>query len=271
MAKRRSQQNIWDKAQVTANRLHDRDQLALVQAEQERTQKAVLSLAQIQNRIKNTRQLRSDHVQQLAESIIELGLLEPLVVDNRGCLLAGGHRKAAIEYIKDNYFDAYEKHFPDDLIPVRMMSFSADDNPEQALQVEISENEKRRDYTPSEVRALAERLRKAGYLDNPGRPKKGEKRLRPALEVIIGKSLRSVRRYLTEEKPVQNGQVSPNLRKKKSVQNGQVSSKILLEQAKEALEQWKNLPEKEKKTKAVQKLAQELPKLLDLIDQIIVE
>lgn len=270
MPKRRSKENIWDKAQNAASRLHERDQIALVQAEQERTQKAVLSLTQIQNRTTNTRQLRDAHVKQLAESIAELGLIEPLVVDNRGCLLAGGHRKAAIEYLKQHKFDIYQKYFYDDLIPVRMMGFSAEGNPELALQIEISENEKRRDYTPSEVRALAERLRKAGYVDSPGRPKKGEKRLRPALEIIIGKSLRSVRRYLTEEKPVHNGQVSGSS-KEKPVHNGQVSSKLLLKQAKEALAQWKDLPERFKNTQANKKLDRALPDLLNLIEEIIIE
>jgi ParB family chromosome partitioning protein len=79
------------------------------------------------------------------------------------------------------------------------MDFDAEAEPERALQVEVAENEKRRDYTALEARTLAERLRAAGYVDVKGRPTKGEKALRPALEVIMGKSLRTVRRYLNEE------------------------------------------------------------------------
>jgi ParB family chromosome partitioning protein len=135
-----------------------------------------------------------------------------------------------------------------------MMPFEASEDPEQALQVEISENEKRRDYTPNEVRALAERLRAAGYVDTPGRPSKDEKRLRPALEVIVGKSLRSVRRYLTEEKPVQVGQVS---------------KKTALRQAVKALEQWGGFPDSEKNTPAEKQLAKKLPQLLELIEKVI--
>jgi ParB family chromosome partitioning protein len=66
------------------------------------------------------------------------------------------------------------------------MGFDAEAEPDLALQVEVAENEKRRDYTISEARALAERLRAAGYVDVKGRPAKGEKALRPALEVIMG-------------------------------------------------------------------------------------
>jgi hypothetical protein len=49
--------------------------------------------------------------------------LEPLVVDKRGHLLAGGHRKAALASIKENNPQVCDQHFPDDLVPVRMMAF----------------------------------------------------------------------------------------------------------------------------------------------------
>jgi len=135
-------------------------------------------------------------IQEQLAAIAVLGLLEPLVVDRRGKLLAGGHRKAAVFVLKEANPAAYAKHFPNDLVPVRVVDFDAEENPDLALQVEVTENEKRRDYTSGEVRALAERLRDAGYADVKGRPAMGEKALRPALEVIIGKSIRTVRRYL---------------------------------------------------------------------------
>ena len=256
MPRRRSRAEVWDAAHETAERLHDQDEKAAVVAQRERTQGTTLPLEQILDRETDTRPLQSQHVTQLAESILVLGLIEPLVVDNRGRLLAGGHRKAAIASIREHNPEAYAQHFPDDLVPVRMMPFDADDDPEQALQVEISENEKRRDYTPNEVRALAERLRAAGYVDTPGRPSLGEKRLRPALEVIIGKSLRSVRRYLTEEK---------------TVKVGQVSKKTLLRQAKRTLAQWASLVDEEKNTRTEKQLVQKLPQLLELIEKAITE
>jgi ParB family chromosome partitioning protein len=256
MPRRRSRAEVWDAAHLTAERLHDQDEKAAAVAERERTQGMTLPLEQILDRETDTRPLQSQHITQLAESIMVLGLLEPLVVDNRGRLLAGGHRKAAIASIRENNPQAYAQHFPDDLVPVRMMPFDASEDPEQALQVEISENEKRRDYTPNEVRALASRLRAAGYVDTPGRPSKDEKRLRPALEVIVGKSLRSVRRYLTEEKPVQLGQVS---------------KKTALRQAKRALAQWASLVDEEKNTRTEKQLVQKLPQLLELIEKAITE
>ena len=57
---------------------------------------STLPLDRIQLRETNTRELQQQHVAALAESIAVLGLLEPLVVDQGGRLLAGGHRLAAI-------------------------------------------------------------------------------------------------------------------------------------------------------------------------------
>jgi ParB family transcriptional regulator, chromosome partitioning protein len=131
-------------------------------------------------------------------SIASLGLLEPLVVDIHGRLLAGGHRKAAIQLLKEQMPSEYATHFPDDLVPVRILDFDSEERADLALQVEIAENEKRRDYTPTEVKVLAERLKSAGYVDTNGRPALGEKALRPALKVIIGKSIRTIQRYLNE-------------------------------------------------------------------------
>lgn len=254
MPRKRKETDVWDAAHLAAQRLHTQDLQAVSQADLERTQRSTLPLNQILPRSTDTRELNSVHVAGLAESIAMLGLLEPLVVDIQGRLLAGGHRLAAVGVVKDNNPEAYTQHFPNDLVLVRMMPFDADVDPDRALQVEISENEKRRDYTPAEVRALAERLRIAGYVDTPGRPTKEERRLRPALEIIVGKSLRSVRRYLTDEKPVQVGQVS---------------KRTALRHAKEALEQWQSIPEVQKNTATEQQLARKLPQILDLIEKAI--
>lgn len=202
MARRRSAAELLDAADSAGTAIRAKDREAEARAELEQSRMSVLPLGKILNRTSDTRELSSQHVSDLAESISVMGLLEPLVVDRRGRLLAGGHRKAAVFVLKEANPDAYTKHFPNDLVPVRVVDFDAEENPDLALQVEVTENEKRRDYTPGEVRALAERLREAGYTDVKGRPAKGEKALRPALEVIIGKSIRTVRRYLnvaTEE------------------------------------------------------------------------
>ncbi len=102
MPRRRSRSEVWDAAHQTAGRLHDQDEKAAAVAERERTQGTTLPLEQILDRETDTRPLKSQHVTQLVESLAVLGLLEPLVVDNRGRLLAGGHRKAALASIREN-------------------------------------------------------------------------------------------------------------------------------------------------------------------------
>ena len=76
------------------------------------------------------------------------------------------------------------------------MDFDAEADSRRALSIEITENEKRRDYTKREVTALAERLKVAGFKYTRGKPKKGERALAPALALIIGKSDRTIRRLI---------------------------------------------------------------------------
>ncbi len=109
------------------------------------------------------------------------------MLDNLGRLLAGGHRLEAIRLLKEQQVENYQLLFPGDRIPIRTLPFDAEQDPDLALQVEIAENEQRRDYTPNEVRVIAQRLRADGYIDLKGRPKKGQKALMPALAVVVGK------------------------------------------------------------------------------------
>ncbi len=51
------------------------------------------------------------------------------------------------------------------------------------------------------------RLREAGYVDRAGRPKKGEKAMRPVLAAIIGKSHRFVRGLMNAKKPGKGARV----------------------------------------------------------------
>lgn len=202
--KKRSTVELLMAAQAAGTAIQEQDRQSEVRSTQSRV--ATMPLAKIIDRVTDTRELKSQHVEDLMLSITALGLLEPLVVDNRGRLLAGGHRKAAIYLLKEQQPTEYAEHFPNELVPVRVLDFDAIINADFALQVEIAENEMRRDYTPAEVKVLAERLKAAGYVDPKGRPALGEKALRPALKVIIGKSIRTVQRYLneTEEKSMTN-------------------------------------------------------------------
>jgi ParB family chromosome partitioning protein len=160
---------------------------------------STLALDNITDRVDgDTRPLNPAHIEALADSIAIVGLIAPIAVDSRGRLLAGGHRRAAIALLREQDPESYAKQFPAGQVPIRRYDFDSETEPDKALAIEATENEKRRDYTPAEVRAIADRLRAVGYRDAPGKPRKGEKALRPALELIIGKSIRQVRRYLND-------------------------------------------------------------------------
>jgi len=220
-----------------------------------KAQDSSLPLGQIQPRQEDTRPLNSAHVEALMESIAVLGLIEPLVIDKKGRLLAGGHRLAAINLLKESQSDKYQTQFPDDRVPVRTLAFSAEEEPELALQIEIAENEQRRDYTPVEVKAIAERLRTAGYVEVKGRPKKGQKALMPALAVVVGKHLRTVQRYLSDEDE------QPGLGKS-------TTRVVLLKQALSKLNQWQQVQPQSATEKV---LAERLPELIDLMEKVLQE
>lgn len=165
-----------------------------------------------------TRMLDPEHVIELAESISALGLIEPLAVDQKLRLVAGGHRWVALRLLAEEpskrsdlgkkilttdeaALSLFARLDPlavlSDPIPVHVLEFDSKKSPADALAVEIAENEKRRNYTSVEVHRLAETMRNAGFRDTKGRPKAGEKALAPALAVVLGKSERTVRRLLS--------------------------------------------------------------------------
>lgn len=145
----------------------------------------------------DTRDLNEDHVTELSESIAALGLIEPLVVDAKQRLLAGAHRKAAIQLLLQSQPGIFAERFPNG-VPIYRIDFDSETEPERALAIEAAENEKRRDYTPAEIRSIADKLRSAGYEDVKGRPKRSQKPLMPALSVVVGKSKRHLRRQLSD-------------------------------------------------------------------------
>lgn len=217
-----------------------------------RVSEAALPLDAIKQRDQDTRPLNSGHVESLAESIAILGLIEPLVTDNQGRLLAGGHRLAAIALLKEQQPQAFTERFSNAQIPVRMLPFDAEEDADLALQVEVAENEKRRDYTAAEVKAVADRLRAAGYSDVKGRPRKGDKPLMPALQVIIGKSLRTVQRYLNEDE---------------EPQPKSMTGVVLLQQMLIKMQKWQRTCEPT--TEAEQDLAKLLPKVEKAIARVL--
>lgn len=188
---------------------------------------ATLSLDHISSRLYgDTRPLNPSHVVELALSISALGLLEPVVVDSQHRLLAGGHRLAACRLILATaearrvmiaqLCEVARQPFSEALkaqlkllepsaalaegVPVRVVRFDSAEDQDRALAIEAAENTQRRDYTRAEIRALYGRLVEAGYTDRRGRPKQGERQAKPAIAMIIGRSLRTVERMLQDQR-----------------------------------------------------------------------
>ena len=179
----------------------------------------LMLLDDIVARENDLRPLRPSHVKDLAASIATVGLIQSPAVDVAGRLLAGEHRRAALELLRllANKPDAAAAEWPelegedhariaagwkahgfDKGIPVRRMPFDAEQDRARALAVEATENEKRTDFSRHEVREVVEKLKAAGFRAAVGRPKKGEKALSPQLAIIFGKSQRQVFNYLAE-------------------------------------------------------------------------
>ena len=218
---------------------------------------STLPLDEIRDRAAgDTRPLNADHVEELVKSIALLGLIEPLVVDSQNRLLAGGHRRAAILQLWENEPEVFDQHFPSG-VPVHRLSFDSEREPEMALEIEISENEKRKDFSRAEVKVLANKLREAGYTDTPGRPKIGEKRLRPALELIVGKSLKTLQRYLNEDEA---GKTQTNVQDP----NPDYDRKLRL--ARKNLSDWL---QKSRKSKAEKEAATKLIEALKAINELL--
>jgi ParB family transcriptional regulator, chromosome partitioning protein len=226
---------LFNKATDVAAEIHHQDQIVEEKSERDRSQRTTFLLSRIEKRTQDTRPVLESHVQELVNSITALGLIEPLVVDQKGRLLAGAHRLAAISLLKETAPEIYEQHFSGNQVPVRMMPFDADVDQQMALQVELAENEKRVNYSRDQIQQLAERLRALDYRDTKGRPKQGEKALGPALAVAIGVSTRYVRKVLSEQSKTTVGKAGENrnsvpiLNKAKSLERIQKSLQAFLE------------------------------------------
>jgi ParB family transcriptional regulator, chromosome partitioning protein len=85
-------------AQHARTSIQEQDRLSEVRSQDLKV--SFLPLPKILDRVTDTRELKLQHVEVLMMSMAVLGLVEPLVVDICGRLLAGGHRKAAIYLLK---------------------------------------------------------------------------------------------------------------------------------------------------------------------------
>lgn len=239
MAKRASGNRLIQSNAASAGRAQARQ--AVTWVEQEQARRGTLSLAAIHARPGgDSRPLNATHVLNLAESIAAVGLVEPPTVDSAGHLLAGAHRVAALMLLSVSDREErvqmwralaqfnqsplttkqqMEVERLTDLspletkeVPVMILPFNAAEDPARALAIETSENTQRKSYSKDEILTLVQRLQAAGFVEREGRPRAGEKALRPALSVVLGKSANTVRRWLgvlnDTPKTCPDGQVS---------------------------------------------------------------
>lgn len=277
MSKKTSSWNNMSVLQKTAKDLSDKDRIQENENYEEIARVKYRSLNAIFRRNKDSRELNEKHLLDLGESISELGLIEPLVVDRNGVIIAGYHRYAAILIISKtteeekiscfndltisnntsrklsrqaikNKLSSWKKVsiealFPLD-IPVYELILDSTVNHKEVLSIEIAENEHRKAYTKKEIITLANKLKEIGYTNKNGRPKLGEKALLPALSVIVGKSYRTIIRTLNENN-VDNEIISKNSdtkHEKKSMTNGIVFQEYsYLKLIKKNLQLWQKL------------------------------
>lgn len=143
----------------------------------------------------DSRGLNPTHVDALADSIAVLGLITPLTVDRNNRLLAGGHRRAALQLLEQEQPERYAELFPEG-IPVRRMDLDAEVDQVDALQIEVEENTQRRNYTAAEIREAARKLESAGYERLRGRPRPDQKSLKRELQEVFRLSESRIQRIL---------------------------------------------------------------------------
>ncbi|MGF1601489.1 MAG: ParB/RepB/Spo0J family partition protein [Thermosynechococcaceae cyanobacterium] len=146
----------------------------------------------------DTRPLKLEHISELVESISVIGLITPLTVDRKYQLLAGAHRRAALQRLSEEHSDRFQELFPNG-IPIRIMDIVADIDTIDALQIEVEENTQRRNYTAAEIKEAARKLEDAGYEKLRGRPSPGQKSLNRELMSVFRLSRRRITDILSEE------------------------------------------------------------------------
>lgn len=160
--------------------------------------KQLIPLEQIADRIgSDTRAINEQHVQELAESIAVIGLIAPLTVDRHYRLLAGGHRRAALQFLQQVSPDKFEALFKEG-VPVYVIDIDAATDIVDALQIEVEENTQRKNYTTEEIREAARKLEQAGYERLRGRPADGQKSLNRELMSVFRLSRRRITDILNE-------------------------------------------------------------------------
>ncbi|MDP2343768.1 MAG: ParB N-terminal domain-containing protein [Deltaproteobacteria bacterium] len=199
--------------------------------------KAVMPIESITERAKNIREVDPRQGIERALTIAEHGLLQNLVVDSGGRLIAGAHRRWALLLLREVSGDAayarkkllehfpeapdakpeqakiaarwltaaattlaagWEKHSFARGIEVKRLAFSADANPALAVVAEIVENTGRSSFSTADVSSAWARLSEVGFVDVKNRPKPGELPIWPAMEQLFGAHRKTLKKLLEE-------------------------------------------------------------------------
>lgn len=180
----------------------------------------VLSLDAVTNRSADTRPVNWEHVVSVAESVAALGLLQPPAVDREHRLVAGLHRltacrmlasdaQARVALVEEESAELVERvkalpaleELPEPLlsgnIPVRVLTdLDSTKDIDRAVAAEAAENTARRQYTAKEVESIKARLIDLGYTEVRGRPRAGQKALKPALSLVLGLGMKQTARLM---------------------------------------------------------------------------
>ena len=224
---------------------------------------STIQLSDIKPRALNTRPIDKDHGRALMESIRVLGLIEPIVTDTDGVLLAGGHRHWALKTMIVEHPDDFNKQFPGAEIPVHRLDFKAEEDESLALAVEIGENEHRRNYSANEIKEVVSRLEKAGYKRIKGRAAKDDKPLMPVLSAAVGLSKRRINAILrkAETEEAESGKDGSLSKTKQRDRH--------LKTAISALEKWKAIDGRGREPRESE-LAKEIDEMLERLGEALV-
>jgi ParB family chromosome partitioning protein len=178
-------------------------------------------LADIKPREVDIRPVSERRARQFAINIAVVGLIQPITIDANGIILAGEHRRRALQILQElsdwperipellpdvsddhraaeECLKAWRKFGYDQGVPVHRMDVDSKVDLGRARAIEISENTIREPFSKEEARGGYEQLTAAGYTHVVGRPKKGEKPIGPQLAILFGKSMRTVGKYIAE-------------------------------------------------------------------------
>jgi ParB family chromosome partitioning protein len=193
---------------------------------------STLPLEAIADRPSSIRKVNPTEAMKRAVSIAELGLLQNLVVDRDNVLIAGDHRRSALQILKDVAGDAdkaahalvdaglvskdtglgdpalvamadllargWSKHGFANGVKVQVLDVSFATDPTRARLAEIAENEQRHNFSAEEVKAARELLLASGFTEVKARPRKGEVPVMSALERMFSASRKTIIKLLSE-------------------------------------------------------------------------